>query len=277
MEEQIREERGGELIKNILFAIKRNLVLIIAVVLLCTAGGVGYSFIKVPKYTATEEVIYLAADEEGKYNGTATGINIMRAYFNTVVDFCDEGVVIERANFYYVQYVNRITTNEPDLTVDEFIESLAIADPYDEASLEVVDENYIVKSGVSFSVAVESSEQDQYAFSIRYTDLDKEEAQKKARIYVEAFRRELKTTYGISGGKYFDGIEIDIISLGSAGVSSDVSKTKLAILGFVLGVVLASAIVYLISIADSSVKSKEELEEISGANLITTIEYERGE
>ena len=100
--------------------------------------------------------------------------------------------------------------------------------------------------------------------------------QKKARIYVEAFKRELKTTYGISGGKYFDGIEIDIISLGSSGVVSDVSRPSIAIIGFFIGVMLAGVLVYLISSADTSVKSKEELEQITDSKLITYIQYEGG-
>ena len=276
MVEQIREENGGVLIKNIFFAIKRYLVLIIAIILIGTGCGIGYSFVKVPNYTATEEVIYLASDEQGKLNGTASGINIMRAYFNTVVDFCDEGVVVDRANYYYVQYVNRVSGAEPKLTVNEFVESLDVVDPYNETSSKEVNDYYIVKSNVSFSVNVESEDQDHYAFSIRYTDTDQEEAVKKARIYVEAFRRELKTTYGTSGGKYFDGIEIEIISLGSAGVTSDVSKTKFAVMGAVIGVVIACVLVYLITIADSSIKSKEELEEITGSKLITVIEYAGG-
>jgi phosphoglycolate phosphatase-like HAD superfamily hydrolase len=77
-------------------------------------------------------------------------------------------------------------------------------------------------------------------------------------------------------GKYFDGIKIEIISLGSSGVSSDVSKTKITVIGFMVGVVMAAVIVYVLSAMDSSIKSKEELEEISGTNLLAYIQYQGG-
>ena len=47
-------------------------------------------------------------------------------------------------------------------------------------------------------------------------------------------------------------------------------------MGAVIGVVIACVLVYLITIADSSIKSKEELEEITGSKLITVIEYAGG-
>lgn len=278
MEEQIREEGAGIAIKNILFALKRYLALVIAVIVLCTALGIGYSFIKKPNYTATEEVTYLASDEKGKYDNTATSINIMRSYFNTVVDFCDEGVVVERANYYYIQFKN-VSSKDPTYTVDDFIYEVENGNyNYDENMSTETDiyDPYIVKGGVSFSAKVESTDQDKYAFSISYTDPNRVEAQNKARIYVEAFKQELKTTAGINGGKYFDGIKIEIISLGSSGVSSDVSKTKITVIGFMVGVVIAAVIVYVLSALDSSIKSKEELEEISGTNLLAYIQYQGG-
>ena len=44
MEENVKT--SDSIIKDIWFAFKRNLVLVIALVLFCTACGIGYAFIK---------------------------------------------------------------------------------------------------------------------------------------------------------------------------------------------------------------------------------------
>lgn len=275
MEEQ-NVEYGNGLIKEVLFAIKRNLILIIVTVMLCSACGLGYSFIKTPNYTATEEVIYSATDEKGSYAGTATSINIMRAYFNTVIDFCDEGVVIDRANAYYIMF---LTENDPSLTVDEFIAGLESNDSYSgDQSKQDWENTYILKSNVKINAEVEGNEQDLYTFSISYTDVNPTEAEIKLKIYVEAISRELKAVSSVDDGsgtedKYFSGIGNEIISLGLTGVVSDVSKTKLTIIGFILGVLIASALVYIISITDSSIKTKDELEDIVGVKHFANIDY----
>ncbi|MBQ7236740.1 MAG: hypothetical protein IJX03_06285 [Clostridia bacterium] len=273
MEEQIKGEVGGSTIKSMLFAVKRHLILVLAVILFCTACGLGYSFIKKPNYTATEEVIYTASDENGAYDGQAASINIMRGFFNTVVDFCDEGVVVDRANFIYNQYRN-LSFQEPDATFEELMDTISKSqyNPAVQSNLG----NAIVKANVSVSAIVETDETDNYAFSISYTDPDKELAALKAKIYVEAFKAELQTEAGVSGGKYFEGVKIDIISLGASGVKSDVSKVKITIIGFLLGVVVAAIAVYVINLLDNTVKTKEEVEYITGTSVLSYIEYEGG-
>ena len=64
-----RADNRDNLIVNIWFALKRSLVLVIAIMLVCTALGTTYGFIKKPNYTATEKVVFTAeAEDENKNN-----------------------------------------------------------------------------------------------------------------------------------------------------------------------------------------------------------------
>lgn len=271
MEEQIKGEVGGSTIKSMLFAVKRHLILVLAVILFCTACGLGYSFIKKPNYTASEEVIYVAEDADGQ----ASKFNDMRTYFNTVVDFIDEGVVVDRANYLYSQYDIKVEDSKnSDYTLDDFIKEIDSFNTLFNNNKENFKpddlDNYVKQSNVSFSAVVETDETDNYVFSISYTDPDKELAALKAKIYVEACKAELAT------GEYFKGLTVNIISLGASGVKSDVSKVNITLIGFLVGVVIAAVAVYVINLLDNTVKTKEEIEYITGANVLSYIEYEGG-
>lgn len=275
MEENVKT--SDSIIKDIWFAFKRNLVLVIALVLFCTACGIGYAFIKKPNYTATEEVVCMAEDTSN--SNIVTNFNIMNAYINTIVDFCDEGVVIERANFYYIQYRNQYRNQSAQGSVtslDEFIEDVRTEDPYVTNDNSPADKKYIVKENVSVSAKVETNQTDEYSFSISYTDPNLELALIKAKIYVLAFEREIGTEKGTNGDRYFAGVKISIISLGNSGWSSNVSKVKFTIIGFAIGVVVAALAVYVISVTDVSIKDKEELERITGVSVLANIDHVGG-
>lgn len=98
MDEQIKEERGGIFIRDALFVLKRNIVLFLTVIILFTAGGYVYARVKKTDYTASVKVSFL---DETNPQASTTGVNNMRAYIDTAIDFCDEGVVLDRANWYY--------------------------------------------------------------------------------------------------------------------------------------------------------------------------------
>lgn len=269
MEERRIEDTGSNVIKDILFAIKRNIILVVLILIIGAGCGFGYSYLKKPNFTAGENVVYMAKEVNGQ-SGTASSINIMRAYFNTVVDFCDEGVVTDRANFYYVMYKNK-AANTKDYTVDTFIkEDLS----YYAGSVTVGERSYILKSKVSVTADVSSADSDQFSFVIKYTDANKAEAKDKVKLLVEAIKAELEMNNNVN--TYFDTIENQIISLGSTGTSSDVSKSRFTIIGIFVGAVLAAAIVYIKTLLDNTVSSKEHLEELTGAPVLSVIDKEGG-
>ncbi len=264
---------GESLIREILFAVKTNIILILVTIFICAGCGVAFSYVRKPNYTASVKVSYRASNEQGT-SSTADNINMMNAFINTVVDFCDEGVVIDRANSYYVSYTNK-TKSDPTLTIDEFIESLNVNDSYSgEQAKGDVEEKYILRSNLSVSVDIEGNEQNVYCFALSYKDKDADQAKIKVKLCVEAYSREIQAPSSAGQEKYFSGIKIDINSLGLVGEPiPDLTKTKLAFLGGVVGVLLATMLVYLISVTDGSVKSKAELEELTGIKHISNINY----
>lgn len=268
MDEQRMSGTGKSILKSLFFTVKRNILLILAVVILCTAAGVGYSYTKKPNYTASEEVIYIASNHNGSL-GSLESVNTMMGIFYTVVDFCDEGVVVDRANYLYGRFLNECWADS-GYTIDEFIDNIELHNKdYNENNM--MPEKNIVGSKVNVSAKSNKSDSDVYAFTISYTDADLQEAIIKAKIYIQAFRAEVNSTMGDKGGKYFDGVDINIIPLGHSGWVSDVSKLKIAIVGFLLGVVISAGIVFVINMLDNTVKSKDELEELTGVGVLSYI------
>ena len=269
---------GDNIFKNIWFAFKRNIFLILAIIVFCTALGGVYTMMQKPQYRATEKVICKTANDID--NGPSSDLTTAINYIKTIIDFADEGVVIDRANWYYNNYREKKGTTQVNITinsVDKFIEYMKIPgnDTYQSSNLpgsELEIEQEIVRSNLVINTKTSPEGELALAFSVSYIDEDKEEAKEKARIYVYAFQREISAEKGVHEGKYFDGIEsIDIFNLGSIGTVSTVSKTKNVVFAFGVGLAIAIAVVYIISITDSSVKSKEELEFISGVGVLSYI------
>ena len=269
---------GDNIFKNIWFAFKRNIFLILAIIVFCTALGGVYTMMQKPQYRATEKVICKTANDID--NGPSSDLTTAINYIKTIIDFADEGVVIDRANWYYSNYCDKKGTTQANITinsVDKFIEYMNIPgnDTYqssDQPGSELEIEQEILRSNLVVNTKTTAEGDVALAFSISYIDEDKEDAKEKARIYVYAFQREISAENGVQEGKYFDGIRsIDIVKLGSIGTVSTVSKTKNVVFAFGVGLAIAIAVVYIISITDSSVKSKEELEFISGVGVLSYI------
>lgn len=276
MDDKRIEESGSVSIKNIIMAIKNNLVMIILVVVLCAGCGLGYAFLKKPYYTATESVIYIATDEGMGEEDIASDINIMRGFFDTVVDFCTTGVVVDRANFYYVNFMNELD-KDPTLTLEEYIARFDVGeDPYSTSSTNTIGQGYVLKENIETVVNNAKDSSDQFSFSIRYTDPNKVDAVNKVKLIVLAFNREIQSDGLEKQGKYFSGIENKIMSLGLNGVVSSVSKMKYTVIGGIIGVLLSAAALYLTSVLDNTVKSKKTAEHLTGVNVLAVLDNEGG-
>ncbi len=293
--ETIKEMQNEEsLIRRIFFAIRKNIFLILAIIIITTSLGIGYSYVKKPNYTASIRVNFNVDDDK---KTTAT-INEMRLYIDTIVDFCGQGVVVDRANAYYIDWVDNYQKDyyAQNKTIEDFFNDFSIARVLD-GNNEVVseseifkkykrpnsneegtlkDENFLSVGSISTKTAKSDKNATNWVYAVNYTDANKKDALEKVYILVLAYKHELywDSELGDSGvERYFTGLDVNIDSLGVDGVSSDVSKTKIAILGFVLGIVIASFIVYIKGIFDNTVKDKNELEQITGTQIIGCINY----
>lgn len=269
MDEQIKEEREGNFIRNALFALKRNIVLFLAVIILFTAGGYVYARVKKPDYTASVKVSFQTYEKNGSSSSSTTDINNMRAYIDTVIDFCDEGVVLDRANWYYKDWLDEKASGKD---FNQYLDELKTNDNYSDRIAS--DDEWYSAQNINF-LSYTSDGSTQFVFSIRYTDPDKDAAHEKAELLTLAFANELNVRDG-EDGKYFSGFTVKINNLGYEGVSSNVSKKKIVTIALVLGVAIASLAVFVKYLLDNTVKSKEELEQLTGVKTLATIENDGG-
>ena len=103
MDQQNVQSTGAEKngFQELLYVLKKNILLILIITVVATAIGGVFAIFRKPDYIAEEQVLYRMGDG----SDVASDINTMNAYKDTIMDFCDNGVVVDRANFYFYNYV----------------------------------------------------------------------------------------------------------------------------------------------------------------------------
>ncbi len=269
MDEQIREQPSVSLLSTILFIVKSNLLLMIIITVLCTCVGLGYSILQKPDYTASEKVIYKAQNTVDEGNNIINNINAMNAFVSTIVDFVDEGVVIDRANEYYKNYLNS-KQSDAELTVEEYIQSLKVSDSYTGRYLG--DKYYIFASNISVSYTAKANDM-KFSFSVKYTDKDKVAAVEKLKILVYATDVESRAIDKDGNNAYFDGITNELVDFDTESVASSMSKKTVVLVAFLVGIVLACVVTYVRFVMDRTVTTKDELQELTGGDVLAQVCY----
>lgn len=122
------------------------------------------------------------------------------------------------------------------------------------------DENDLV-SGKAIDVKYS---EDSLIFQISYTDADKFSAVKKLDAVIKSAANNLPD--------FVSAAEVTLTPVqNDAKVTEDNGLMKFILIGFALGAVLSIGTVLVIGLLDSTIKSKEELEEITGAHLLAKI------
>lgn len=260
--------RLGELLKNAFRTLKRNIVLILAVILLITGAGVVLSYAKKPTYTATQSAVYKA---EGVNTSSREDSEYTSAYFETFVKFCNQGCVVDRANFYYEYYITHQYKN-----VDEFIDAVEIVsgedDPlYYDASTDRVSTKYISEGNISVSASPSDSQTISYMVGVNYKDASPTLAKDKVKILLCAIENEANLTNELGQKRYF-GVNVSVKDYEFKGVSSNWSKSRIIIIAFVLSLVVAALAVYVVNLMDRTLRDKDDLERLTGCDLLAYIE-----
>ena len=95
------------------------------------AVGILYAQTRKPYYVASEPVTY---NVEAINNGGAGGneekyaFSARRVLLNTIVDFCRQGIVLDRAEYYYDEYLKLGTPSSE--TLQAFIDDVASGTKY---------------------------------------------------------------------------------------------------------------------------------------------------
>ncbi len=276
-------------IKDVFLALRKHIWLILAIIMAFTVVGSIYCFLLKPEYTVVQKLVYRCenknyVDSNGNEidaNKTTSNINTMYAYGDTIIDFFDEGVVLDRANFYYDEYLKKQAVSA--IEAEEYLLELAYKakgdlkdDTYTPPTSASSRLSHIQKSKISSS-GISSGDETLFAFTVSYTAPTREEATEKISVLVNAFVLECKETKKLEGSdretiKYFGEFEVVVSDLGVDSVSSSVSKIKTLALFVAVGVVVSLVTVLLLKLLDNTVKTKKELEQLVDAPTLALID-----
>ena len=281
------ESDGGTSLINVFYALRARWLLIVIVIAVFVLGGVAYAKVRKPVYTATVPVVFniRVVNETNNEFNEVSSTNYMRALLKTAPKFPQTGVTVDRTNVYYDYYI------KSNKDIDEFMADLKAA--YDAVKddpsvteipgYEVTDalkedcrDKYVTKS--ELGTLYRYDEQNPTAFfRLSVKKLDATKAKEIA--YIFAF------TVDFSFNMYFTGIMGDNATAEYVArangydyisVSPDMSSKKIVIVAAAIGVALALLTVFLLYIADNTVKNKEELEKVAGAPILAYIDYISG-
>jgi hypothetical protein len=136
------------------------------------------------------------------------------------------------------------------------------------------------KIGVEYENGKENSDET-FLFTFRYTDDTPELAREKVQFIIKSANIEARTYLFDESNpiqakfKYFKNVNVTIDGkAGFLSVATSVSKTKSIIIFFAIGFVAALVIAYLKETLDTTIKKKEDLEEITDSKILTVIPVE---
>lgn len=266
-EKKIETVENQSIFRSLWFAIKRNIILILVVLLLASGSGLTYASLVKPTYTAGVEVRYMI-DDQSQGAGTYEDFDAMHAFITTVRDFVDEGVVLDRASYYYTRWLDAQDSYE---NIDEFIKATSLNDNY---NVQMKMESHYERSKIRVSSAGENG-QESFFFTISYVADTKKEASDKVKVLVFAYERELQSKDSQGKYVYFYNLDVEMDAKYTEGqdipASSNVSKKNILLMAIMIGVVLSAGIIFLKEKLDNSVKSRKELEELTDTKVLALI------
>lgn len=262
----------GLTLNRIWFYVKRNLWLVLAIIVLASSLGLAVFHFREPNYIAKEDVIYRANLNENKVHSNDPIIT--QSYFSTVVDFFNSGCVVDRANFYYSKYLEN---KESYKTLDDFVSAVDGAKEGDDLYYSVekrVNNTHIYPSGISVET-LNSEKSENYEIIVGYKDGDVERAKQKVKIVILAVEKEANAKTPAGKYKYFS-VKITIEDMKLIGVTGDCTLHKVLMISFLLGVLLSVVVVYAKESFNLTIREVEDLEEITGLNNLACLEKQGG-
>ncbi len=258
----VRETTEKEFnLRDVFLLIKRHIALFLSIILAVFAVGVIYAYVIDVDCTVTQKIAYRCEglpfeDKNGNLvntSNTTSNIDMMRLYGGTIVDLLDEGVVLDRANFYYQEYINKKEVSQKE--ADEYLamlEEKANANEKETSYIPLTDPdkqlNYITKSNITTSILSTEAE-DLFVFNVNFKDKTEETAKEKLAVLLCAFAFECNEAVEIEGEdvvKYFGEFETTISDLGIEAVSASSSKIKIFAVALATGIGVSLIVIYII-------------------------------
>lgn len=279
------ERDEGNFLRDAIFVLRRNFILFLLVVVLVFGGGAVYSYLRKPDYVAKEKMVYTARNLE--MDETTYNINAMRAYVKTIIDFCDEGVVVDRANYYYIQFKDKQrekANSDEKYSIKDYVKEIENQeiDTYDAKNYtdKMRETRYIEQDKIGVTGLNNQNEESiQFSFVLTYKDKDKTAVVEKIKLLSLSLSKEIMISEVVDEtvqNKYFDTVEVAMKDLGTMPVSPSSSKMKTILVFGVISVVAGVVVVYIKNLLDNTVKTKEDLNRITGVDLLASIDKQGG-
>ena len=149
----------------------------------------------------------------------------------------------------------------------------------DDATVDLVRDRYITaqKAGTANPTNAKDSQYSSVQFDLTVKDYDGSKARELVRIFALAADVAVNKTLRFDARDDADtiataGLYEMVNSSGGVKISSDGDKTKIVVIAALLGIVVSLLVVYVSYIADTTVKSREVLEKITGTSVIAYID-----
>lgn len=262
----VQEEQSGISLREIFFLFRKNLLLIIIVTFICTACGFGYArFIRKPTYTANATFVVqpdtIATDVSSEYQSYQYGGYLV----DSVVSFVVSDPVMEKV-------AENLLIEDGEAEPSE-TKILALADK--------IKKNTSVSSGQSSLIVTVS-----YNLTSEF-DTDDENSDRAAKIcnMIVSASKEIADQKKLDeeghvlkddNGKdmyrfYIYANKIESFSRAKDSKKSTKTLTITAI-GCIIGIVLSCGFALIRYLVDDTYSSKDELERVTGAPVLTYIE-----
>lgn len=303
---------GKNTFKVILNAIKERILLIIIIVCLFTGAGVFYATNADVNYSASQSVNYMVRNRDS--NNIQANINNMRAYIDTMIDFCDEDIIVSRANYIYNEYkkysayVDK-TIPQEERTFNKLDQFIVNFNNFvnEDANYSLLESQYLSqdKTFASFieneyidnavwNLDAEISREIQADFvrgSITASAYQKTYDKNSSFVFAISYKDDLPSiakeklrilvlAIRVEAFDAFGGIitqlKETVSSVNQLGASADFSKKTCVVIFGAVGVAAALVVVYLINVLNNNISSKEEVERITESNVLSCIERVEG-
>lgn len=247
----MEQDKNNSAFAKIIKALKSSWYIALSIILLSVGIGFTVAFTRKPEYVATQvasiSVVGNSSEHDVQHN-----VNVMIGIVDTVVDFCDEGNVVDRANYYYNKYIDEKAQNS-NLSIEDFLDGVNTI-VYDQNTM--VSDKKIDKNKISVETIIENNDTEFYFF-VSYLDAVEVNAVEKVRFIVSALNYEINSKIevddGLGGtktvGKYFKNFTVNVMDLGEEGLPKvDHSKIKIIALFACVGIILAVIATYAVTL-----------------------------
>lgn len=270
----------------VLKVLLKNSILIVLITVLCALCGLGYGIMKTkPSYTASRSVIFRTEMNDGGSNSNVqtNQASLAKLYLPSVSSIVRSAAIITLSNDNMVATINEIVEVTDDLTVEfertptakeiaeEISERRTLAEKK-EVNFPVwrVEEMQRIITGEQSSTITSGAVGMSYKstsliFTLTYTDKNEELASEKLETVVETVAKHLCN--------YIQAGNVTLINTQYENdISISYNYAKFVGVAGAIGFAGTVAVILLIYVLDNTLKSKKELEELTGADVLSMIE-----